>query len=155
MFEVIPPDGLSDDELGRILSEARRIAVVGFSRSPLKPSHYVPRFLIKQGYEVLPVNPNVESIFGLRSHKSLLEIEVPVDIVDVFRPSSDIPQIAEHTLSMRFKPKVFWMQEGIYSREAAEILRDNGIIVVWNRCIMKEHNRLFGTKPLIPMGRFK
>jgi predicted CoA-binding protein len=56
---------------------------------------------------------------------------------------------------MKFRPKVFWMQEGIYNREAAEMLRRNNVIVVWNRCIMKEHNRLFGTKPLIPMGRLK
>lgn len=155
MSEIIPPDGLSDEELRRILSEARRIAVVGFSRDPSKPSHFVPKFLIKQGYEVIPVNPNVENILGLRAYRSLLEVEVPVDIVDVFRPSSDVPQVAEHALSMKFRPKVFWMQERIYNREAAEMLRKNNVIVVWNRCIMKEHNRLFGTKPLIPMGRLK
>ena len=155
MSEVIPSDGLGDEELRGILSEARRIAVVGFSRDPSKPSHFVPKFLIRQGYEVIPVNPNVESVLGLKAYRSLLEIEAPVDIVDVFRPSSDVLQVAEHTLSMRFRPKVFWMQEGIYNREAAEILRRGNVIVVWNRCIMKEHNRLFGTKPLIPMGRLK
>jgi len=155
MPEVIPSDGLSDEELRRILSEARRIAVVGFSRDPSKPSHFVPKFLMRQGYEVIPVNPNVERILGLKAYRSLLEIEISVDVVDVFRPSSDIPWVAEHALLMRFRPKVFWMQEGIYNREAAEMLRRNNIIVVWNRCVMKEHNRLFGTKPLIPMGRLK
>ncbi|MEM3829456.1 MAG: CoA-binding protein, partial [Conexivisphaerales archaeon] len=155
MSEVIPPDGLGDEELRRILSEARRIAVVGFSRDPSKPSHFVPKFLIRQGYDVIPVNPNVESVLGLKSYKSLLEIEAPIDIVDVFRPSSDIPPIARQALSMKPRPRVFWMQEGIYSREAAEMLRENGVIVVWNRCIMKEHNRLFGSKPLIPIGRLK
>jgi predicted CoA-binding protein len=146
---------LSDEELRRILSEARRIVVVGFSRDPSKPSHFVPKFLIRQGYEVIPVNPNADSILGLKAYRSLLEVEVPADIVDVFRPSSDILQVAEHALSVRFRPKVFWMQEGIYNREAAEMLRRNNVAVMWNRCIMKEHNRLFGTKPLVLMGRLK
>jgi len=155
MLEGVAFDGLSDEEIMKILEGHKKIAVVGFSRFPKKPSHYVPKFLIRQGYEVIPVNPNVESVLGLKSYKSLLEIEAPIDIVDVFRPSSDIPPIARQALSMKPRPRVFWMQEGIYSREAAEMLRENGLIVVWNRCIMKEHNRLFGSKPLIPIGRLK
>ena len=131
------------------------MAVVGFSRYPEKPAHYVPKFLIRKGYLIVPVNPNAEGILKLRSYKSLLELDEEVDIVDVFRPSDQVLEIAEQVLRMKFKPKVFWMQEGIYSREAAELLKKNGITVIWNRCMMREHNRLFGSNPLIPMTKLK
>ena len=101
------------------------------------------------------MNPNAERILKLKSYKSLLELDEEVDIVDVFRPSDQVLEIAEQVLRMKFKPKVFWMQEGIYSREAAELLKKNGITVIWNRCMMREHNRLFGSKPLIPMTKLK
>ncbi|MCX8188072.1 MAG: CoA-binding protein, partial [Nitrososphaeria archaeon] len=84
MLGEIGSDGLSDEEIKKILGY-RRIAVVGFSSSPKKPSHYVPKFLIHQGYEVIPVNPNVESILGLRSYRSLEELNKEVAIVNVFR----------------------------------------------------------------------
>ena len=138
-----------------MLSEYRRGAVVGFSRYPEKPVHYVPKFLIRKGYHVVPVNPNAERILKLRSYKSLLELDEEVDIVDVFRPSDQVLEIAEQVLRMKFKPKVFWMQEGIYSREAAELLKKNGITVIWNRCMMREHNRLFGSKPPDPDDQTK
>ena len=155
MKNEIPPDGLTDDEIRKILSEYRRVAVVGFSRYPQKPAHYVPKFLIKHGYKVIPVNPNAEEILKLRAFKSLEELEEEVDIVNVFRPSDQVLEIAKQVLKMKKKPKVFWMQEGIYNQEAAELLKRNGITVVWNRCMMREHNRLFGTKPLIPMTKLK
>ena len=155
MPEEIPPDGLSDEEVKRILSECKRIAVVGFSRFPQKPAHYVPKFLIRQGYRVIPVNPNAEKILRLKSYKSLLELEEEVDAIDVFRPSDQVLEIARQALMMKHKPRVFWMQEGIYNREAADLLKRNGITVVWNRCMMREHNRLFGSKPLIPITKRK
>ena len=151
----IPSDGLTDEQIRKILSEYKRVAVVGFSRHPWKPSHYVPKFLIRQGYHVIPVNPNAEEILKLKSYKSVEELEEEVDIVDVFRPSDQVLDVARQVLKMKYKPKVFWMQEGIYNREAAELLKRNGITVVWNRCIMREHNRLFGSKPLIPMTKLK
>jgi len=148
MAEEIEPDGLSDEEI-------ERIAVVGFSRYPRKPAHYVPKFLIRHGYDVTPVNPNAEKILGLKSYKSLEELDREVDVVNVFRPSRDMLDVAKQVFRMKFKPKVFWMQEGIYNREAAELLKRNGITVVWNRCMMKEHNRLFGSKPLVPLTKLK
>ena len=155
MVKDIPPDGLSDDAMREILTRYRRIAVVGFSRYPEKPAHYVPRFLIRQGYHVIPVNPNAEKILGLKSYRSVEELDEEVDVVDVFRPSDQVLGVAKQVLRMKFKPKVFWMQEGIYNREAVELLKKNGIAVVWNRCMMREHNRLFGSKPLIPMSKLK
>ncbi len=151
MGEIAEKDGLTDEEIKRILTEYKRIAVVGMSRDPSKPAHYVPKFLQRHGYELIPVNPTADEILGLKVYKSLEEIKEPVDIVDVFRPSDQVLPVAEQALKLR--PKVFWMQEGIYNKEAAELLRREGIIVVWDRCLMKEHNRLFGSKPYASISK--
>ncbi|MDJ0270222.1 MAG: CoA-binding protein [Aigarchaeota archaeon] len=151
MGEITEKDGLSDEEIKRILTEYKRIAVVGMSRDPSKPAHYVPKFLQRHGYELIPVNPTADEILGLKVYKSLEEIKEPVDIVDVFRPSDQVLPVAEQALKLR--PKVFWMQEGIYNKEAAELLKREGIIVVWDRCLMKEHNRLFGSKPYASISK--
>jgi predicted CoA-binding protein len=136
----IPPDGLSDAEIKKILLESKRIAVVGMSRDPNKPANFVPRYLISRGYVVLPVNPAATEILGLKSHRSLLELESVVDVVDVFRPSDQVLEVAQQAIKIR--PRVFWMQEGIYNAEAAKLLQGSGITVVWNRCMMREHMRL-------------
>ncbi|PUA31403.1 MAG: hypothetical protein B9J98_06490 [Candidatus Terraquivivens tikiterensis] len=153
MFEE--KDGLPDEEIKRILSDYKVVAVVGMSRDPTKPSHFVPRFLIKHGYRVIPVNPAANEIkVGDRvykSYKNLLEVQEDVDIVNVFRRSEDVPPIAEDAVKKGVK--VFWMQEGIYNREAAERLRVAGITVIWDRCMMKEYSRLFNVKPFAPISR--
>ncbi|MCS7138238.1 MAG: CoA-binding protein [Candidatus Caldarchaeum sp.] len=145
------PDGLTDEQIREILKKYKRVAVVGASREPVKPANYVPRFLMKQGYEIIPVNPFADEVLGQKAYKSLEELQQPVEIVDVFRPSEAVYEVALSALKVN--PKVFWMQEGIYNKDAAELLRSKGVVVVWNRCMMKEHNRLFGTKPLIPLGK--
>jgi len=149
--ETVESDGLPDAEVRKILLETKRIAVVGMSRDPAKPAHYVPKFLIRHGYTVYPVNPAVDEILGIKTSKSLLDLPENVDVVDVFRPSEQILPVAEQALKVG--PKVFWMQEGIHNKEAAEKLRGAGIIAVWNRCIMKEHNRLLGSKPLVSLAK--
>lgn len=136
----IPPDGLSDAEIKKILLESKRIAIVGMSRDPNKPANFVPRYLISRGYVVLPVNPAATEILGLKSYRSLLELESVVDVVDVFRPSDQVLEVAQQAIKIR--PRVFWMQEGIYNAEAAKLLQGSGITVVWNRCMMREHMRL-------------
>ena len=144
-------DHLSDEEIKDILNNYRKVAVVGISRDRSKPSHYVPKFLILKKYEVFPVNPYVDEILGLSSYKDLTEIQDSIDIVDVFRPPEQIPSIVQQALEIR--PKIFWMQEGIRSPEAVHMLEKTNIKVIWDRCMMKEHNRLFGSKPLIPLGK--
>ena len=144
---------MSDEEIRRILTEYRRVAVVGMSRDPSKPAHYVPKFLKRHGYEIIPVNPVADEILGLRVYKSLSEIPEPFEVVDVFRPSDQVLPVAQEVLGLSSRPKVFWMQEGIYSREAAELLRREGIVVVWDRCMMREHNRLFGSKPYTALSK--
>ena len=138
----IPRDGLSDEDIRDILLSCRRIAVVGMSRNPNKPAHYVPMYLKWRGYEIIPVNPMAEEISGLRVYKSLRDIDGDIDIVNVFRPSDEAPRVVEEALVKR--PRVIWLQEGIYHPEAVRIARENGVRIVWNRCMMKEHRRLMG-----------
>ncbi len=148
-------DGLSDEEIKSILSEYNVVAVVGMSRDPRKPGHYVPKFLMKHGYKIIPVNPNSDEINvgnqTLKSYKNLLEIPEDIDIINVFRRSEDVPPVAEEAI--RKGTKVFWMQEGIYNKEAVEKLRKAGIIVIWDRCMMKEYSRLFNVKPFVPTSK--
>ncbi|MCL7402058.1 MAG: CoA-binding protein [Thaumarchaeota archaeon] len=141
----IPYDGLSDDEIKKILEEYKIIAVVGMSKDPLKPGHYVPKFLIKHGYKVIPVNPTVDEVLGLKSYPSLIDVPEDVEVVDVFRRPEYTPEVAEE--AVKKKAKVLWLQEGIYNPQAVQIAKLGGLTVVWNRCMMKEHNRLIGSKP--------
>lgn len=136
----IPPDGLSDEEIKEILS-LRRIAVVGMSRNPSKPANLVPMYLHEQGYEILPVNPKADEIGDMKVYKSIDEIKGRIDVVDVFRPSEDVPQVVEEVVKKR--PKVIWLQEGIYNPRGVEMARKAGVKVVWDRCMMREHMRLF------------
>jgi hypothetical protein len=100
----------------------------------------VARYLISQGYEVIPVNPNHDEILGLRSYPSLKDVDRPVDVVDIFRPPEDVPAIVEQAVETG--ARVIWMQEGIVNNAAAERAISSGLQVVMNRCIMKEHRAL-------------
>ncbi len=132
----------SDAEL-RTFLEMQNVAVVGMSRHEGKAAHFVPKYLIDQGYNVIPVNPSATRIHGRRSFPTVSEVPERVDIVDVFRPSKDVPAVVRDVVNKE-GIKVIWMQEGIYSEGAERIARDNGISVVYNRCIMVEHRRLIG-----------
>jgi predicted CoA-binding protein len=144
----IENDGLPDSEILNILRSVKVVAVVGISRDPSKPAHYVPKFLKEKGYRIVPVNPFADEVLGEKAYKSLEEIPFKVDVVNVFRPSGDVLPIAEQAIG---KAEVLWMQEGVYSREAAEKARSSGLKVVWNRCMMKEYVRLIGGKPRISL----
>lgn len=147
----IPPDGLSDEEIMKILEEYKVVAVVGMSKDPRKPGYYVPRFLKRHGYKIIPVNPTVDEIMRLKSYPSLLDVPEDVEIVEVFRRPEHTPQVAEE--AVKKGAKVLWLQEGIYHPEAVEIARRGGLKVVWNRCMMLEHNRLFGSKPFTSLTK--
>lgn len=139
---MIPEDGFNDEDIKEILLNSRRIVVVGMSRNPSKPAHYVPMYLKDRGYEIVPVNPVADEIAGIKVYKSLLEVEGDIDIVNVFRPSEEVPRVVEEALDK--KPKVIWLQEGIYHPVAVEMAREAGIKIIWNRCMMREHRRLIG-----------
>ena len=132
-------DSFSDQQITDILS-LRTVAVIGMSKHSSKAAHYVPKYLIDNGYDVTPVNPTAEKILNISCYDSVSEIEGPVDIIDVFRPSEQISFIIRDCIEK--KPKVIWLQEGIHDFESEELARKAGILVVYNRCMLAEHRRL-------------
>ena len=126
--------------LFKILSEAKTIAVVGASKNPEKDAHKIPKYLQEQGYRILPVNPTADVILGEKAYKSLSDIHEPYDVVDIFRPSVDVPPIVDEAI--QGPAKVIWMQEGIQNDAAARKAEAAGKIVVQNACMMITHRKL-------------
>ncbi len=131
---------LSADELRQIYAETKTIAVVGASNDEAKPANHIPMYLKSQGYRMVPVNPRGGEILGERAYASLREIDTPVDVVEVFRPSEETPDIARGAVAIG--AKVLWMQTGIQSDEAAQIAEEGGLKVVVNRCMGVTHGQL-------------
>ena len=119
-----------------ILYGSKTVAVVGISDKPERPSHGVAKYLQERGFRVIPVNPLLTEVLGEKSYKSLSEIPERVDLVDVFRKSADVPPIAEE--AVRIGARFFWMQEGVGSDRAREILDAAGIPWIMDRCVKKE-----------------
>jgi predicted CoA-binding protein len=130
--------------LSRIYADSRTIAVVGASSDPAKASHHIPAYLQSQGYRILPVNPHGGEIFGEHVFRSLTEITEPVDVVDVFRPAREAPEIARQAVAIG--ARVLWLQLGIESEPAREIAESAGLTVVMNRCMGATH-RWMGLGP--------
>jgi predicted CoA-binding protein len=143
----------SDDFLKTILRRARRIAVVGVSMNPVRPSYYVARYLSLKGYEVVPVNPGHagEQLFGTKVVGSLAEIEGPVDIVDVFRRPEHVPPIVDQAFALFPQLQTIWLQIGVVHEGAAATAQAKGVDVVMDRCPKIEYQRLFGE---LRMGGF-
>lgn len=143
----------SDDFLKTILRRARRIAVVGVSMNPVRPSYYVARYLSLKGYEVVPVNPGHagEQLFGTKVVGSLAEIEGPVDMVDVFRRPEHVPPIVDQALVLFPQLQTIWLQIGVVHEGAAATAQAKGVDVVMDRCPKIEYQRLFGE---LRMGGF-
>ncbi|EMA26577.1 CoA-binding protein [Haloarcula marismortui] len=132
----------SDDELREIL-EHDRVAVVGCSTSPGKDAHEIPKYLSEQGYEVIPVNPFADEIFGQKAYDSLAEVPGEIDIVDVFRPSDEVRDIVDAALE-RDDDAVIWLQLGIHDDDAVERAEAAGRRVVQDRCMKPTHQQLIG-----------
>jgi uncharacterized protein len=130
----------NEDELRRIYAETEAIAVVGVSGDPKKPGHEIPRYLQGQGYRIVPVSPKGGELLGERVYGSLREVDVPVDVVDVFRPSSEAEGVARDAVAIG--AKVLWFQEGTHTDEAVKIARDAGLTVVFGRCMGNTHGLL-------------
>jgi hypothetical protein len=111
------------------------------SKNKEKAAHYVPKYLSDNGFNIIPVNPTADQILDKKSYHSLDEIDQEIDIVDVFRPSDQVLPVIQEAIKK--KPKVIWLQEGIHNSEAEELARKEGIKVVFNRCMLAEHQRLF------------
>ena len=132
----------SEDELRAIYADTATIAVVGASANPAKPAHTIPAYLREVGFRIVPVNPAAEEVLGVTAYPRLEEVPVPVDVVEVFRPAVEAPEIARSAVAIR--AKVLWLQEGIVSEEAAAIARAGGLRVVMDRCMGVTHRALFG-----------
>lgn len=137
-------------DLEAILRDARTIAVVGAHPDPAKAAFYVPDYLKRQNYRVLPVNPDYpdEHLWGVTTSATLADLGEPVDLVVLFRRSEHVPDHVDDILALRPRPAVVWLQEGIRHEEAAERLRSAGIVVVQDACMLKEHRR-FGLDPIV------
>jgi predicted CoA-binding protein len=129
-----------DEEIGRLLANARTIAVVGASSHPDRPSHAIFGRLQAAGYRVLPVNPDESAVLGQKAYASLRDIREPVDIVDVFRRPEHTPAIADDAVAIG--AKVLWLQSGIWNDEAAARASAGGLVVVMDECIAVAHSRL-------------
>ena len=133
-------DASEREQLARIFAETKTIAVVGASGDPSKPAHRIPRYLQRQGYRIVPVNPRGGELLGEPVARSLAEVEGPVDVVDVFRPASETPQVARQAAEIG--AKVLWLQLGIESEEARQLAESAGITVVMDRCMGEAHGEL-------------
>jgi predicted CoA-binding protein len=138
-------DSHSDPQI-KDLYQLKNIAVVGVSKNKEKPSHQVPKYLIEHGYNVIPVNPTLTEVLGRKAYPSVADIREKVDIVDVFRKSEDIPAVVDDILKKKDGIKVLWMQLGIHNEYAERKAKQNGMDVVYDRCMMEEHKRLFGDR---------
>ena len=125
MYYMAKQDSHTDSQLKKIY-ELKNIAVVGMSTNKEKAGHFVPKYLFQQGFNVIPVNPTVSEVLGRRSYSTV-----------------SVPPIVNDAIDKKDHIKVIWMQEGIYNEEAERIGIENGLDVVFNRCMMAEHRRLF------------
>ena len=131
-----------DAQMQAMLEACQTIAIVGANDKPGQPVDRVGRYLMDQGYGIIPIHPKRKTVWGMDALPSLADLEWPVDIVNLFRAPGYCPDHAREVLAMQTAPKLFWMQSGIESPEAAELLAGTSIEVVQDRCLMVEHRRL-------------
>ena len=143
----------SDEMLKEVLLRTKSIAAVGVSPNPVRPSNYVFRYLLRRGYDVVPVNPMCagDEIYGQKVVAGLADIDVDIDMVDIFRRSEAVPPIVEEALTCFEGLSTIWMQIGVTHAEAAAVAEARGVTVVQNRCPKIEYQRLFGE---LRMGGF-
>src|SRR5271166_2463596 len=123
-----------------LLQKSRVIAVVGLSHKEFRPSYGVAEYMQREGYRIIPVNPNETEVLGEKAYARLEEVPEHIDIVDIFRRSEYVPEIVESAI--RIGAKSVWMQEGVMDPAAADRARAAGLEVVMDRCILKEHRKL-------------
>lgn len=128
--------------LRRILGTSKTLAVVGLSANWYRPSYFAAKYMIDHGYTVIPVNPSYAEVLGQKCYPTLADVPVPVDIVDCFRKSEEIPAIAEDAIAIG--AKILWMQLGVVNEAAKRKALGAGLEVVMDRCVKIEHARLFG-----------
>lgn len=147
---LVKGDGVGDEGLRELLTAVQTIAVVGIKAGEQDDAFRVPRYLQAQGYRIIPVSPKLSTklstrlstVLGERVFGSLSDLDEPVDLVNLFRAASHIPDHTDEILAMTNLPKAVWMQLGIRHEQAAARLREAGIVVIEDRCLMVDHRRL-------------
>jgi predicted CoA-binding protein len=134
--------GSEAERITHLLRTARTVAVVGLTDSPSRPSYGVSSYMQSQGYRIIPVNPNISESLGVMAYPTLLEVPDKIEIVNIFRRPDAVPEIVDQAIQL--KVPAIWMQEGVVHETAAEKARQQGIFVVMNKCILKEHRRYLG-----------
>ena len=129
----------SQETIRRVFEECRTIAVVGLSSDPSRPSHGVSGYMRRQGYNVIPVNPNETEVFGEKAYPDLSAVPDKIDLVDVFRRSDEAGKAVDQAIAVG--AKAVWLQEGVIDLDAAQRALDAGLLVVMDRCWLKEHVR--------------
>jgi len=129
-----------------ILNSSQVIAAVGLSPRPDRPSYRVASYLKERGYRIIPVNPGAKEILGELCYPNLSSIPEPVDVVDIFRRSEEVPDIVEEAI--KIGAKAVWMQEGVINKGAAAQAREAGLMVVMDKCMLKEHRALGARKEI-------
>ena len=129
----------SSEAIKKILEDRRTIAVVGLSSSPARASNGVAGYMKRQGYKIIPVNPKEEQVFGEKSYATLADVPVKIDLVDVFRRSEEAGKVVDEAIKVG--AKAVWLQEGVIDNAAAGRAQEAGLLVVMDRCWLKEHAR--------------
>ncbi len=135
-----PDDNPPPHEIKAILERSKKIAVVGLSPKVERDSHRVAKYLMENGYEIVPVNPGQKEILGQKCYKSLEEIPYPVDVADLFLNPTRVPAVVDEAIHKRID--VIWMQLGVIHHEAAQKAREAGATVVMDKCIKQEHEKM-------------
>jgi predicted CoA-binding protein len=132
-----------------VLENSKTIVIIGLSNKPDRPSYQVAEYLISQGFKIIPVNPMINSVLGLKSYKSIKEIpkEINIDIVDIFRKSEEVLLIVEEIISSNRKP-IIWFQEGIINLDAENLAKENGLEVINGICLMKAYQNKLPIKKI-------
>ncbi len=140
MYIHVPENSAkSSDPIADLLGNSKTIAVVGLSSNPRRPSYEVASYLQSVGYKIVPVNPNESEVLGEKAYARLEDIPFPVDIVDVFRRSEDVPPVADAAIAIG--PKALWLQQGITNADAAAKAKAAGLLVVEDACLFVEHRK--------------
>ena len=129
----------SKETISRIFDECRTIAVVGLSSSPIRPSHDVASYMQRHGYRVIPVNPNETEVLGEKAYPGLADVPEKIDLVDIFRRSDEAGKAVDEAIAVG--AKAVWMQDGVIDNEAAQRAVDAGLLVVMDRCWLRDHVR--------------
>lgn len=136
----------SDENLSALLESTRTIAVVGIKDGQNEDAFRVPLYLQRAGYRIVPINPKLKVVLDETCHSNLLEVEEPIELVNLFRASEHVAAHVDEILSLDPRPRAVWMQLGIHHGESAQRLREAGIEVIQDRCIMVDHRRLLGDR---------